>query len=628
MSRDPAALYQDRLDSHRAAQARLDWWDARLAHARLAVFALALAAGIVVWRLGVTAWVLLIPAAAFLVLSLRHDATIRARQAAVRAIAYYERGMARLEDRWIGTGEPGTRFRDEQHPYAEDLDLFGTGSLFERLSTARTRDGEDTLAGWLLAAAQPEVIRARQQAVAELAPALTLREQMAVAGHAASFTIDASGLRAWAAREPFSGLAALRLNTYGMTIAAVAAAVFVASTGNSTPLQVLLVVQIAARYASGARLERVLDAASGKARELETLSALIVPLEAAAVSAPRLVTLRGMLATQPTAASQAIRHLQRLSERHAWGHSLPLIPVALFVYGATVAAWATALGLVATTAILLFTPFLTLAAERWRQAHRQHVGAWIDALAEFEATLALATHHFEQPQDPFPVIDGGSARPEVVFDGVGLGHPLLPLPQMVRNDVRLTAGAPLLVVSGSNMSGKSTLLRAVGVNAVLALAGAPVRAVALRISPVAIGGTLRIQDSLREGRSRFFAEITRIRRLADLAAGPMPLLFLLDELLHGTNSHDRLAGASGILRGLLARGAIGLVTTHDLSLTVIADDLGPRAANIHFEDVFDGAALRFDYRAKPGPVTRSNALALMRAVGLEPEAEAEAEAEP
>jgi len=191
----------------------------------------------------------------------------------------------------------------------------------------------------------------------------------------------------------------------------------------------------------------------------------------------------------------------------------------------------------------------------------------------------------------------------------------------VRNDVRLTAGTPLIVVSGSNMSGKSTLLRTVGVNAVLALAGAPVRAASLRISPLSIGATLRIQDSLQDGHSRFFAEITRLRALADLSAGPVPLLFLLDELLHGTNSHDRLAGASGILRGLLARGAIGLVTTHDLSLTVIADDLGPRAANIHFEDVFDGDALRFDYQAKPGPVTRSNALALMRAVGLEPEAE-------
>jgi DNA mismatch repair ATPase MutS len=188
---------------------------------------------------------------------------------------------------------------------------------------------------------------------------------------------------------------------------------------------------------------------------------------------------------------------------------------------------------------------------------------------------------------------------------------------MVRNDVHLSGDTRLLVVSGSNMSGKSTLLRTVGINAVLALAGAPVRASALRLTPLDVGATLRIQDSLQEGRSRFYAEITRIRELADTARGPRPLLFLLDELFHGTNSHDRLVGASGVLRALLDAGAIGLITTHDLALTAIADDLTPRAANVHFEDWFDGAELQFDYKMKAGPVTRSNALALMRAVGLD-----------
>jgi DNA mismatch repair ATPase MutS len=175
----------------------------------------------------------------------------------------------------------------------------------------------------------------------------------------------------------------------------------------------------------------------------------------------------------------------------------------------------------------------------------------------------------------------------------------------------------LLVVSGSNMSGKSTLLRTVGVNAVLAFAGAPVRAERLRISPLRIGATLRIQDSLQEGRSRFYAEISRIREVADLAAGPTPALFLLDELLHGTNSHDRAVGAAGVLQALVDRGAIGLVTTHDLALTAIADQFGGRAANVHFDDRFEGGTIAFDYVMKPGPVTHSNALAMMRAVGLE-----------
>jgi DNA mismatch repair ATPase MutS len=167
------------------------------------------------------------------------------------------------------------------------------------------------------------------------------------------------------------------------------------------------------------------------------------------------------------------------------------------------------------------------------------------------------------------------------------------------------------------MSGKSTLLRTIGVNAVLAFAGAPVRAGRLRISPLRVGATLRIQDSLQEGRSRFYAEITRIREVADLAEGSVPVLFLLDELLHGTNSHDRAVGAAGILRALLDRGAIGLITTHDLALTSVADTLGSRASNVHFDDRFEAGEMAFDYVMKPGPVTRSNAIALMRAVGLD-----------
>jgi hypothetical protein len=621
VSANPAAVYQDRLAAHRSAHARLERLDARFAHARLGVFAVAIAAGFIAWRAAVTPWVLLAPGAAFLALMMRHERTIRARDAAARAIAYYERGLARIEDRWIGTGEPGARFRDEHHPYAEDLDLFGAASVFELLSTARTRDGEETLAGWLLSGAQPDVIRARQQAVAELRPAVTLRERMAVAGHTASIVVDASGLRDWAGQEALRGLTSVRLTTYVAAFAAATATAFLAATGSLLPLELVFVLQLAAHHADRNRLEHVLRVATGKARELDTLSQLLLHVESAAFSAPRLATLRGMLAGHPVSASHAIRSLRRLSERHAWGHSLPLIPLGLFGYGVYEAEWALDLALVAASALLLFSPFLALAVEHWRKAHGRHVRMWIAALAEFEATIALSTYHFEHPQDPFPVIEASGPRPTAVFDGAGLGHPLLPLQRMVRNDVRLTSGTQLLVVSGSNMSGKSTLLRTVGVNAVLALAGAPVRAASLRISPLSIGATLRIQDSLREGRSRFFAEITRIRGLADVAAGPVPLLFLIDELLHGTNSHDRLVGASGILRGLLARGAVGLITTHDLALTVIADELAPRAANIHFEDFFEGGEIRFDYRVKLGPVTRSNALALMRAVGLELEPE-------
>jgi DNA mismatch repair ATPase MutS len=187
----------------------------------------------------------------------------------------------------------------------------------------------------------------------------------------------------------------------------------------------------------------------------------------------------------------------------------------------------------------------------------------------------------------------------------------------VPNDVLLGDGTDLLIVSGSNMSGKSTLLRSIGLNALLAWAGAPVCASELSISPICIGASIRVTDSLQDNRSRFFAEITRLRQIVDLSKGSRPVLFLLDELLSGTNSHDRKIGAAAVVRSLVRAGAIGLITTHDLALASIEEDLAGRARNVHFQDEMVDGRIEFDYRLRPGIVTRSNALALMRAVGLE-----------
>jgi DNA mismatch repair ATPase MutS len=198
-----------------------------------------------------------------------------------------------------------------------------------------------------------------------------------------------------------------------------------------------------------------------------------------------------------------------------------------------------------------------------------------------------------------------------------MGHPLLPADRCVRNDVTLVGDKQLLIISGSNMSGKSTLLRTVGTNTVLGLSGAPVCAKRLRLSPLAIGASIRLQDSLQEGSSRFYAEILRLRQIADLSQGESPALFLLDEILHGTNSHDRGIGAEAVVRNLLENGAIGMITTHDLALTQVAEALAPRAANVHFQDHLEDGEIAFDYRMHDGVVTKSNALELMRAVGLD-----------
>lgn len=596
----PADEYRDRLQNRRAALAGLTRTDLQLSRARLAIFASAVVMGFLAWRDLASPFWLLVPVAAFLVLVVRHDRALRALETARRSIAFYERCVARIEDRWAEDGETGERFSDESHLYARDLDLFGRGSLFQLLSIARTGAGEQILAGWLTRPAARDEILARQDAVRELAPALDLREQIAIAGADVRARIDPDTLIAWAETGIVLQPPVLRLAAMATTaMAGVSAALWLAGPA---PFGIFLLALAAQGVMSAVlrrKVEFVLDTSDEPARELGVLLHVLERLEREQFTAAALAAIRSSLEEHTERASRVIGQLRMLTEFHDWQHNIMFAPIA---------------------AMLLWDTHIAWAIQRWRLDHGPHVRRWVDAAGRFEAFSSLAAYHYEHPADPFPEVvapDAESAAPAPLFEARAVGHPLIPSSQMVPNDLSLSGGVRLLVISGSNMSGKSTMLRTVGINAVLALAGAPVRAASLRLTPLAIGATLRIQDSLQEGRSRFYAEITRIRQVADIAAGGEPLLFLLDELFHGTNSHDRLVGASGVLRSLLDRGAIGLITTHDLALTAVAETLAPRAANVHFEDWFDGGDIRFDYRMKTGPVTRSNAVALMRAVGLD-----------
>jgi hypothetical protein len=600
MRHAPADEYRERLAARRGSHERLSRVDQQFSYARLATFAVAVLLIVAAWRGWLAPWWLGLPVVVFVLLIVKHDAVVRARDAAARAIAFYERGLARIEDRWAGGGETGERFADPNHLYAADLDLFGPASLFELLSIARTRAGEDTLAGWLLAPAETGEIRARQKAADDLTPRLDLREALSLAGSEVRAGVHTDMLVAWAEEPPLLGGTWRRPIAVFLTMAAVATLIVWLSTGNSTPFALVVFAEIAFSAPLRERVLKALHGADAAARDLDVLRVVLARLEQESFTAERLASLQHQLThaggTRPaTPASRTIHRLHWLVELHDWQHN------AIFAVLAAPLLWGT---------------HVAIAVEAWRRAHGRHVREWLRISGEFEALASLSAYRYEHPDDPFPDIDEAAER-RAVLDGEALGHPLIPAARMVRNSVSLGNPVQLLVVSGSNMSGKSTLLRTVGINAVLAFAGAPVRARRLRISPLRVGATLRIQDSLQEGRSRFYAEITRIRELVDLAAGSVPVLFLLDELLHGTNSHDRAVGAQGILRVLLDRGAVGLITTHDLALTDITQMLGPRASNVHFDDRFEAGEIAFDYVMKPGPVTRSNAIALMRAVGLD-----------
>jgi len=589
----PSEEYAHRLKLREDQAAALGHTRERIGNARLVVAALSLIAA---WwafqRHAFSPWWLCVPLAVFAVLVLWHVSVQRAQAHAERAAAFYRRGLARIEDRWQGQGLPGERFDDPHHIYASDLDLFGRDSLFQLLCAARTRMGEETLARWLLAPATIERIRERHAAVSELRGRLDLAEDLAVLGEDSGAGVHPGLLLSWAEtpnelQRPWIKVAGLVL-----PVLAVAGVILWGLTSTGWPLYLVLIIEVSILYTLRRSIDKVLVGSERAFDDLELFSALTIRMEREPLTAAPLKTL-----------------LQRLS-----GHSMPAARAIGRLAVIVTLAGSRRNQLIAMLAIPLMYPLLVaLAGERWRRLHGHAVRTWIEVVGELEALLSIATYSYEHPADPFPEFLEGPA----MFEGRQLGHPLLPAVRCVRNDVALSGPVRLLLVSGSNMSGKSTLLRSVGINTVLAMAGAPVRAARLRMSALQVGGSIRINDSLHEGSSRFYAEITRLRQLLVCAEHKPALLFLLDELLQGTNSKDRLIGATGILRALVARGAIGLVSTHDLALTHIEQLADGALRNVHFQDELLHGQMTFDFRLRDGVVTKSNGIELMRSVGLD-----------
>jgi len=591
---DPRSVYAARLEERRGLVRRDRRRDLAASLARLALAASAAVIGWLALAAGAhSPWWLAAPLAGFLAVAVLHAGVVRSLALHLRACAWYERGIARLEGNWAGGSEAGERFSGRAHPFANDLDLFGEGSLFQLLCTARTRAGEAALAGLLTTPAGADVARARQESVAELRDRLDLREDLAVLGEDLRAGVHPGLLAAWAGAPPL-----LPSGPASRLVALLAAANVAALLGwgfaglpRLWPL-LSLAVSGALALALRARVLRALAASDEACRDLKLLALTLGRLESERFSCPQLAALRQRLDTGGEPASRVIARLARLVELVDSRRNQFFFPIAC---------------------LLLWGTQLAFAIERWRARCGASVAGWLEAVGELEALCSLAGYSWEHPGDHVPeILDGGA-----VYAGEGLGHPLLPEARSVRNDVSLGESARLLIVSGSNMSGKSTLLRTVGMNAILAMAGAPVRARRLRLAPFDLGATLRVQDSIQDGTSRFYAEITRLRQILAMAEGGRPVLFLLDEILHGTNSHDRLIGAAAVVRSLLSHGAIGLITTHDLALARLSDQLPAEVANVHFEDQIENGVMVFDYRMRPGVVTRSNALALMRAVGLE-----------
>lgn len=559
--------------------------------------------------LGVAAAIVL-----FGVLVVAH-ARIHARsEKAAAAMRFHERALARMDGKWRSFPQTGERWAVATHAYAGDLDVFGRSSLFQRIDATSTRYGEEILARWLSGEEGSERhglegIAKRQAAVRDLAPRLRLREELAALGALLDDSADKPDPRPFVmwAGQPGKVLP----DAYALlgVLLPVATLGLIAASSFGLVHRFLFLVPFAlsavAQRALAAELRPSLEAASSKESALSRYGAMLKLLEEEKLEAPLLVTLQKRLRESGASATQEMNALSRIV---GFVDARNNEVFRLFIGPA-----------------LMWNLWCGLALGKWRARAGKVAFGWFRALAELEALASLAGFAFENPAATYPELD--DERP--TFRAEALGHPLIDPDKRVANDVTLEGPGHALVVTGSNMSGKSTLLRAIGINAVLANAGAPVCAKSFRVGRLKVATSMRVHDSLEEGTSRFYAELKKLKLVLDLARtardehakaeeSPSPtVLFLLDEILHGTNTRERLIGARAILKELIGMGAMGAVSTHDLGLGDLEAEMPGQVKNVHFEEQVEGEVMSFDYRLRTGVVQSSNALRLMKIVGLD-----------
>ena len=537
---------------------------------------------------------LLLPLAAFLAVLPFDRRCLRELQRLRAARRFLESRLARLQRVFSSDLADGREYRNDQHPWTQDLDVFGQGSLFQMLNECRTAPGRQRLAQWMMTLPEAEEIRRRQARALGLRDSLKLREALACIPDSPDWTAAEKLLRNWV-QEPARPIpVAILIWSLLLGAAALPVLVMIATDVLSLRWLVgLVILQTPAVLMTRRQITQTAVVMDNVDAALKQFGADIGAFESHPVDEPGVRDLLNRFQSELMPASDAIQELSRLTQ---WlnnsMHNQFFAPIA----------WACGLFVL-----------LTHRMESWRRLHGPDVPDWLETAAVLEATLSVAGYCFDHPEDCVPVIldDRRELRAEE------LGHPLLNNAICVRNNLQLSSDVPLMLISGSNMSGKSTFLRSIGASLVLTYCGAVVRAQAFHTFPFQLGTAMRVSDSLQEGRSLFYSVLQRLKSVVDLTNGPRTVLFLLDEILHGTNSHDRRRGAEAVIRSLVERGAVGIVTTHDLALTRIADSLPNQAVNKHFEDTILDGTMLFDYRLRDGVVERSNAIELMRMLGLD-----------
>lgn len=593
---DRIESYRSRIDALRKESEELQSGDGKFSAVRVVTF---IAAGITLaYSLldgGISGWWTLLPGALFVATVAIHERKILKSKMAGRRVLFYENGIKRIEGEWQGTGVKGENFKDKDHLFSDDLNIFGDASLFQKLCRCSTAFGRERLAGWLKIPANHDEIKLRQAAVKELSEIESVREKYAELDDEEGKHLAIDTFKSWALEE--TNLYNPFLSFFSLFLGLITVGSLLGWLLTDMPALVFLValacdLLLAKVYAE--KMASITDGISNKEKNLMQLSTVLEVIENSSYESEMMKGLCEKLKTDGVKASDRIRQIAYLINSFENARSnMALQPFNIMLH------------------VNLRN---AMRIERWRKIAGKSIPDWVDVAADFEAIFSLSVFYYENPDYILPEFKENGP----LINANHVGHPLLKPSNCVRNDVELGEKVKLVLISGSNMAGKSTFLRTVGVNIVLAQAGASVCAETFELSSLSIGCSIQIEDNMSKGISHFYAEILRLKKLVDLASdSQLPVIFFFDEILHGTNSSDRCNGASAVIKNLVKTGAIGFVTTHDLSLASIVEDLGDEAVNVHFEDQFEDGKMTFDYKMKDGVVTRGNALQLMRSLGLD-----------
>ena len=490
----------------------------------------------------------------------------------------------------------GNEYTPKDHYYANDMDIFGSASLFQFINRTVSAMGGERLSAWLLEPAREAVIAARQEAVKDLRNNIVWCQELQAFGKENPIQLSTRDqLSLWvqapASLSNFAGWKWLRYLLPAVSISVTVSFIFGYLPLSALYANIFVMSLIAATQEK--RVQHMHQQLSNKVDELSSLQQSILHIEQAHFTAPLLQALQQNFASEGMPASAGILRLKKILDRMDLRFNLVLV--------------------IPLNILLLWNIQQALSLEKWKTAYDLRVRKWFNSLGDWEALSSFAVLHFNQHDWVFPII----LPTHFYIKAAGLGHPLIAPEKRVNNEIDIEQKAAVMLVTGSNMAGKSTYLRSIGINIILAMAGAPVCAKTFECSVVQLMSSMRITDNLEESTSTFYAELKKLKTIIEKVNEKAPVFVLLDEILRGTNSLDRHTGSKALIKQLIAKEAVAVLATHDVDLATLQSEFTHHIYNYHFDVQVNGEELYFDYKLKPGVCQSLNASILMKKIGIE-----------